>query len=86
MHDECLLELYQSLTPDARRAFDVVTRLKVCTMERIMTAGLTTQQTRRGVWGLASTGLIVYTPGRPVRISDNGDRLVALLTEKEKSN
>jgi len=83
MHDECLLELYhQHLTENARRALDVVVELKEVTMETIMITGrLTTQQTRRGVWGLDSTGLIVY---KPIRLSDNGKRLAALLAKNEE--
>ena len=86
MHDECLLALYhQHLTDNARRALAVVFRFKEVTMETIMvTARLTTQQTRRGVWGLACTGLICYNPGRPVRLSENGRRLAQLLQRAGK--
>ena len=55
-------------------------------MERLMLAAqITNQQVRKGMWGLASTGLIVYTQGRPIRLSDNGTRLVALLDERNKA-
>jgi hypothetical protein len=87
MNDDCLLELYQLLIPDARIVFDALAqRDGPSTMERLMlSAQITNQQVRKGVWGLASTGLIVYTPGRPVRISDNGARLASLLAEEKKS-
>jgi hypothetical protein len=84
MHDDCLLELYQYLMPDARGVFDALAPLGSSTMEGLMLAGqLTTQQVRKGVWGLASTGLIVYNPGRPVQLSKNGTRLATLLAEKQ---
>jgi hypothetical protein len=84
MHDDCLLELYQYLMPDAKGVFDTLAPLGSSTMEGIMLAGqLTTQQVRKGVWGLASTGLIIYTPGRPIQLSANGSRLASLLAEKE---
>ena len=84
MHDDCLLELYQYLMPDARGVFDALAPLDSSTMEGLMLAGqLTTQQVRKGVWGLASTGLIVYSPGRPVEMSTNGTRLAELLTKKK---
>ena len=86
MHNECLLELYhRHLTDNARRALEVVIEQEEVTMETIMvTARLTTQQTRRGVWGLACTGLICYNPGRPVRLSENGHRLAQLLQQGTK--
>jgi hypothetical protein len=84
MHDDCLLELYQYLMPDARGVFDTLAPLDSSTMEGLMLAGqLTTQQVRKGVWGLASTGLIIYTPGRPVQLSANGSRLASLLADTE---
>ena len=84
MKDDCLLELYQHLIPDAKGVFDVLTSLEASTMEGIMLAGqLTTQQVRKGVWGLASTGLIQYRPGQPVQISANGIRLATLLAKSE---
>jgi hypothetical protein len=84
MHNDCLLELYQYLMPDARGVFDALAPLGSSTMEGLMLAGqLTTQQVRKGVWGLASTGLIVYNPGRPVQLSKNGARLATLLAEKQ---
>ena len=84
MHDDCLLELYQYLMPDAKGVFDALAPLGSSTMEGLMLAGqLTTQQVRKGVWGLASTGLIVYSPGRPVEMSTNGTRLAELLTKKK---
>ena len=86
MHDDCLLELYQYLMPDAKGVFDALAPLGSSTMEGLMLAGqLTTQQVRKGVWGLASTGLIVYSPGRPVEMSTNGTRLAELLTQKKVS-
>ncbi len=87
MKDDCLLELYQLLIPDARIVFDALTQHDgPSTMERLMLAArITNQQVRKGVWGLASTGLIIYTPGRPVRISDNGARLASLLSEDKAS-
>lgn len=83
MRDDCLLELYhQHLTENARRTLDVVIKLREVTMETIMLTGrLTTQQTRRGVWGLDSTGLIVY---KPIRLSANGKRLAALLAKNRE--
>ncbi len=87
MNDSCLLELYDLLTPDARAVFDTLAQRGTSTMERLMLAAqVTNQQVRKGVWGLANTGLIVYTPGRPVRVSDNGARLVALLDERKKAD
>jgi len=84
MHDDCLLELYQYLMPDAKGVFDALAPLGSSTMEGLMLAGqLTTQQVRKGVWGLASTGLIVYSPGRPVEMSTNGRRLAELLAKKK---
>jgi hypothetical protein len=84
MKDDCLLELYHYLIPDAKGVFDVLKSLDASTMEGIMLAGqLTTQQVRKGVWGLASTGLIEYKPGQPVQISANGIRLVTLLAKSE---
>ena len=85
MLDECLLELYrQHLTENARKALDVVIKLKEVRMEGIMiTGGLTTQQTRRGVWGLDSTGLISYRSGRPIQLSEDGERLARLLAEED---
>ena len=84
MHDECLLALYQYLTTDAKGVFDALASMEVSTMEGLMLAGqLTTQQVRKGVWGLASTGLIIYQPGRPVQLSSNGIRLATLLTQKQ---
>ena len=87
MLDECLLELYrQHLTENARRSLKVIIREGAVRMETIMTTGgLTTQQTRRGVWGLDSTGLIDYRPGRPIRLSGNGERLAVLLAKEEAS-
>jgi Mn-dependent DtxR family transcriptional regulator len=87
MTDDCLLDLYQLLIPDARTVFDALAQDDgPCTMERLMlSAQITNQQVRKGVWGLASTGLIIYTPGRPIRISDNGARLASLLAEEKKS-
>jgi hypothetical protein len=83
MNDDCLLELYQLLIPDARTVFDALRQHNgPSTMERLMlSAQITNQQVRKGVWGLASTGLILYTPGRPIRISENGARLAFLLKE-----
>jgi Mn-dependent DtxR family transcriptional regulator len=84
MPDECLLQLYEYLTEEGRRAFDTLGPLETATMERIMLVGqLTTQQTRKAVWGLASTGLIIYQPGLPVRLSENGARLVKLLAQRQ---
>ncbi len=87
MNDVCLLELYHLLIPDSKAVFDALTQHGPSTMERLMLAArITNQQVRKGVWGLASTGLIVYTPGRPIRMSDSGARLVSLLTEKEATS
>lgn len=86
MNDSCLLELYQLLMPDARATFDTLAQRGPSTMERLMLAAqITNQQVRKGVWGLASTGLIDYTQGRPIRMSNNGARLVALLDERRKA-
>ena len=87
MNDDCLLELYQLLMPDARTVFDALRQHDgPSTMERLMLAArITTQQVRKGVWGLASTGLIIYTPGRPLRMADNGARLASLLAEDKTS-
>ena len=86
MRDECLLQLYQYLIPEARAAFNALGAAEPATMEHIMRAGqLSTQQIRKAVWGLASTGLTTYERGLPVRLSDNGRRLVRLLAEQQKS-
>ena len=84
MRDDCLLELYhQHLTENARCALDVVIKLGEVTMETIMLTGrLTTQQARRGVWGLDSTGLILY---KPIRLAPNGKRLAELLAKKKEA-
>jgi hypothetical protein len=45
-------------------------------MERLMWAArITNQQIRKGVWGQACSGLITYTPGRLIWMSENGARL-----------
>jgi hypothetical protein len=87
MNDDCLMELYELLIPDARTVFDTLRQAnRPSTMEKSMLAAqITNQQIRKGVWGLASTGLITYTPGRPIRISDNGVRLASLLAEPRTS-
>jgi len=83
MKDDCLLELHSCLTPEAAAVFEALVECEKATMERLMrTAQLTNQQVRRGVWGLACTGLIVYDRGRPVCISEDGDRLAELLGVK----
>jgi hypothetical protein len=83
MKDDFLLELYSLLTPDARSVFDALRQQDgPSTMEKLMLAArITNQQIRKGVWGLACTGLITYSPGRPIWISDNGARLASLLAE-----
>lgn len=84
MQDECLLQLYEYLIPEARRAFDSLTQLETATLEQLMMKGpLTTQQTRKAVWGLASTGLVIYERQLPIRLSENGIRLAKLLVERE---
>ena len=84
MQNECLLELYTRLTPEAKAVFEVLAQRGQATMEKIMlTAHITNQQVRRGVWGLACTGLIVYERGKPVRIPGDGQRLSKLLDIEE---
>jgi hypothetical protein len=64
MHDDCLLELYQYLMPDAKGVFDTLAPLGASTMEGLMLAGqLTTQQVRKGVWGLCLDRLDCLQPG-----------------------
>lgn len=85
MQDSYLLELYSYLTPEANRVFKALSKLDTATMERLMIEGaMTTQQVRRGVWGLGCTGLVSYTPGRPLRMAPNGKRLVRLLAQRAK--
>jgi hypothetical protein len=77
MKDDFLLELYSLLTPDARSVFDALRQQDgPSTMERLMLAArITNQQIRKGVWGQACSGLITYTPGRLIWMSENGARL-----------
>lgn len=81
MHNDCLLEIYNDhLLSEARQVFPAIAQLESASMENLMIhARLTTNQVRRGVWGLACTGLIIYKPGAPVVISDNGRQLAKLL-------
>ena len=80
VRDECLLQLYEVLLPEARRGFDVLAQRGAATMEELMRSGpLTTQQARKALWGLASTGLVVHQRGLPVRLSTSGERLAELL-------
>lgn len=84
MHDECLLELHSYLIPESRAVFEALSVIGEGTMEDIMLQQrLKTQSTRKGTWGLRSTGLIDYSLGRPVRLSANGQRLVKLLEARD---
>ncbi len=84
MDDDCLRALYDLLIPDAKAIFDTLAVIEAGTMEKIMLEGkLKTQQARKGVWGLTSTGLIIYKLGRPICLSDHGKRLVSLLQEQQ---
>ncbi len=85
MDDKCLLALYDVLSPEARNIFDVLRRTPddPISMDNLMLrAQVSTQQTRKGVWGLANTGLIRYAYRKPVQLSQSGIRLTELLQKE----
>ena len=84
MDDNCLLQIYTCLLPEARVVLQILLKIEAGTMEHIMKCGpLTTQQTRKAVWGLSCTGLISYRRGGPVALSENGQRLGDLLKQQQ---
>jgi len=85
MDDKCLLALYKVLSPEARTIFDVLRRTPddPVSMDNLMlTARISTQKTRKGVWGLQNTGLIEYIYRKPIQLSEAGLRLSQLLAKE----
>lgn len=86
MDDKCLLALYAQFPPEVRAIFDVLRRTPddPVSMDNLMlSAQVSTQTTRKGVWGLQSAGLLKMTPPTPKTLSEMGLRLATLLNETE---